>query len=370
MENLDRPIDGALNGICPYFTMFPLDFPLQVLRAIARPDDVLLDPFCGRGTTNYAGRLLGYKSIGVDSNPVATALTQAKLANTTPGEILIEARGLIEESAPPVDVPDGEFWEWAFHEDVLDELCRLREGLLKNCESDARKALRALLLGALHGPRGKLRAAYFSNQSQRTYSPKPRYAVSFWKQRGLVPEHVDVLGIVKARAQRYYGHEKTVAVGRVILGDSTAEETFSGLRDFRPRVVVTSPPYYGMRTYISDQWLRYWFIGGPSSVPYRQPGQLTHSSPDTFASQLRQVWRNVSSVCEDGATMVIRYGGIHDRRVPPLEILSSSLDGSGWSVVRCDSAGTASKGRRQSLHFSQGQKEPIEEHDVWATWHG
>jgi hypothetical protein len=37
---------------CPYYTMFPLDFPLAWLRR-ARPGEWVLDPFCGRGTTLY-----------------------------------------------------------------------------------------------------------------------------------------------------------------------------------------------------------------------------------------------------------------------------------------------------------------------------
>lgn len=45
-----------LNAVCPYFTMFPLDFPYQHLLD-AQPGEWVLDPFCGRGTTNYAARL-------------------------------------------------------------------------------------------------------------------------------------------------------------------------------------------------------------------------------------------------------------------------------------------------------------------------
>ena len=45
----------ALNGICPYFTMFPLEFPLGVLLRHAKRGEAVLDPFAGRGTTLYAG---------------------------------------------------------------------------------------------------------------------------------------------------------------------------------------------------------------------------------------------------------------------------------------------------------------------------
>ena len=34
------------------------------------------------------------------------------------------------------------------------------------------------------------------------------------------------------------------------------------------KLIVTSPPYYGLRTYVSDQWLRNWFLGGADRVDY------------------------------------------------------------------------------------------------------
>ena len=40
-----------LHSICPYFAMFPEGFVLEQLYAYTRPNDVVLDPFCGRGTT-------------------------------------------------------------------------------------------------------------------------------------------------------------------------------------------------------------------------------------------------------------------------------------------------------------------------------
>lgn len=80
-------ISDKLNGICPYFTMFPLKFPLSILKKYSGADETILDPFSGRGTTNYAARLLGMRSYGIDSNPMAYALTEAKLANTSPGRL-------------------------------------------------------------------------------------------------------------------------------------------------------------------------------------------------------------------------------------------------------------------------------------------
>lgn len=359
---------GRLNAICPYFTMFPLEFPLSVLGKHASPGQWVVDPFCGRGTTNYAARVLGLPSVGIDSSPVAVALTEAKLANASPGAISRAARRILDEVEEPKEIPEGEFWGLAFHGDVLRTICRLREGLLKDCRSEARKALRAVLMGALHGPRPKSRASHFSNQCQRTYAPKPRYAVGYWKKHGMVPDPVDVLGIVGERADRYYSGETQGAVGRAIRGDSRrAGSCARGIGDGKASWVVTSPPYYGLRTYVPDQWLRHWFVGGPPRVEYSARGQIGHQSPQAFASQLRQAWRNVAAVCAPGARLVVRFGGINDRKADPLSILGLSLEGSGFEVQKVEPAGSASSGNRQAVQFSRPGGEAREEHDVWAV---
>src|SRR5260370_17388221 len=96
---------GALNGICPYFTMFPLDFPYTILRAHAQPGEWVIDPFCGRGTTNYASRVLGLPSIGIDNNPVSVALSQATLPKTSPVLIIQVARPLLAHLPAPAPLP-------------------------------------------------------------------------------------------------------------------------------------------------------------------------------------------------------------------------------------------------------------------------
>src|SRR5947207_3324480 len=85
----------ALNAICPYYTMFPLDFPRRILKT-AREGDWVLDPFCGRGSTNFAARLCGLGSIGIDSNPVAVAIARAKLVSVSPAALVITCRNILE----------------------------------------------------------------------------------------------------------------------------------------------------------------------------------------------------------------------------------------------------------------------------------
>jgi hypothetical protein len=348
--------------------MFPLDFPLSILKRRARKGDVVLDPFCGRGTTNFAARLVGLNSLGVDSSPVAAAITASKLVVTTADDIVEESRRILL-TCEAQDIPAGEFWQWAFHSSVLRALCRFREAFLEDCTTASRIALRGIILGALHGPKQKTFPSYFSNQSPRTYAPKPAYAIRYWRERGLMPEPVDVITVIKWRANRYYGTSSNIT-GVVRLADSRMA---AALQPESPKTrfdwVITSPPYYGMRTYIPDQWIRNWFMGGPDDVDYNSHDQLVHSSPEDFAADLRQVWHNVENVCADNAKMIIRFGGITKRPVDPIDLIKNSLKGSSWRITTIIKAGSATRGKRQANAFLRTKSKPIVEHDIWTVRH-
>jgi hypothetical protein len=189
-----------LNALCPYYTMYPLDFPLRVLANRTHPQEWILDPFCGRGTTNFAARLVGLSSVGIDSSPIAVAIAMAKFLRVPADAVVAAAEAALAETNSPLDIPEGEFWSWAYHEDTLGELCRLRAALMLNCDEPARIMLRAIILGALHGPVRKGKPSYFSNQSPRTFAPKPAYAVRFWKKQGILPPCVKALNIIQRKA--------------------------------------------------------------------------------------------------------------------------------------------------------------------------
>jgi DNA modification methylase len=75
--------DFAFNAICPYYTMFPLEYPMRILEKHRRMSPVILDPFCGRGTTLYAARRLGLRAYGLDTSPIGAAVAQSKLASAS-----------------------------------------------------------------------------------------------------------------------------------------------------------------------------------------------------------------------------------------------------------------------------------------------
>ena len=359
-------VNESLNAVCPYYTMYPLDFPKRALKNILNKSAWVFDPFCGRGTTNFAARLAGIPSIGFDSSPIAVAIASAKLVISSPDRIHDALFEVISRVPYPQDVPNGDFWKHAYHEKTLHDICRLREALLISCQSSEEILLRAIILGALHGPLTKGKPSYLSNQCPRTFAPKPNYAVRYWKKNRMKPRCVRILEVVEARSRRFLEFCPPTNGGYIRNCDSRDDNCF----EFKQKIcsIITSPPYYGMRTYIPDQWIRNWFVGGPSDVEYNQPAsEISHQSPRKFADQLGAVWKNCAKVAEDGCRLIIRYGGINDRNHDPLVIIKDSLIDTGWRIVTVRSAGDANSGKRQAAQFGQRIKtDPRIEYDVYA----
>lgn len=76
----DSATDSLTHGIHPYPAKFPPQIPARLIEILTRPGDVVLDPFCGSGTTIVEALRLDREALGVDVNPIAVLLTQAKVA--------------------------------------------------------------------------------------------------------------------------------------------------------------------------------------------------------------------------------------------------------------------------------------------------
>ncbi len=240
-------------------------------------------------------------------------------------------------------------------------MCRLREALLaadKPSEPASISHLRAIALGALHGPlnTGATPSSFFSNQMMRSFAPKPDYAVRFWTQRDMTPPPCDVRAVLDKRADRILAGLPKRVPGSSVRHQDARRFTIRRLARRPIRWIVTSPPYYGMRTYEVDQWLRTWFAGGASHPDYRGAKQLSHQSPDEFAAELGRVWTRISRYTDDSTRVIVRFGAIGSRDADYDSILRKSLakSNTGWHVRTSRTAGSAVDGRRQACHMGKG----------------
>lgn len=94
VKEIDWDFKGADTTYLTHsFHSYPARFIPQIPRTIienfSSKGDVILDPFCGCGTTLVEALLLGRRAIGVDINPIATLISKVKTTPLEPYQIKI-----------------------------------------------------------------------------------------------------------------------------------------------------------------------------------------------------------------------------------------------------------------------------------------
>jgi hypothetical protein len=123
---------GLTHNLHPWPAKFIPEIPATAIRLLTEPGDVVLDPFCGCGTTAVEALYAGRGSISTDVNPLAALVTQGKCSvpdQRARRDILLWSQDLkVQEPAsellsmaPPI--PNLEYW---FDPPVVAQLAYLR----------------------------------------------------------------------------------------------------------------------------------------------------------------------------------------------------------------------------------------------------
>ena len=295
------------HSICPYFAMFPEEFVRKYLFW-TEPGDLIFDPFSGRGTTVFESLLNQREAMGCDTNPVAVCISNAK-ADPPDHSVALARLAELERSFTKTDESETEqeFFRSCFHTKTLDQVLYLRRSLdWRERREDC--FLAALALGALHGESHRSQR-YFSNRMPRTISTKPAYSIRWWRKHGYQPPERDVFEILRdILAFRMVSPPPTIR-GRVLEGDARQASKLFPHFHGRVRMVLCSPPYIDTTNYLEDQWLRFWFLGGP---PHPSRGQGTddrHRNLDDYWNFLTEAWAGLHELLTEDARLIIRIGG-------------------------------------------------------------
>lgn len=310
-----RSAEGRWKGMGPYYAMFPVDFAREFVEAYSSPGDTVIDPFCGRGTTNYVARVLGRNSIGCDLNPVAWVYTKAK---TDPvrqiGRILKRVEAIQELVTTEDRKSKNDFQRLAWSPEVLGFLNSARRELnWRHSKTDW--TLAAFILVYLHAKMG----GGLSNQMRQSKSMSPDYAVRWWTKKGLSPPEIDPVEFLQKRIRWRYekGLISRDCDTRILLGDSSRK--LSLCEDVEASLLITSPPYMGITNYQYDNWIRLWALGGPELPEHKS--EYRHCSKVQYKKLLKDVFSTTRSLLKDDATVITRT----DRRKFTLETTAYTL---------------------------------------------
>lgn len=293
---------GRWAGVGPYYAMMPTSFALQQIKRFTDRGDVVLDPFCGRGTIPFAAAVLGRSFFGIEIFPVGWVYSATKCKPASQTRLIARLEQLAE--LRPSSIEQSEFFRTAYSPRTLQFLCTARQHLdWRKNRTD--RTLMALILISLHDKKG----VGLSNQMRQTKAMHPDYAVRWWKRnRKRTPPDVDPAEVMKAKIKWRYakGVPDLTSSGKIYLGDCTRVLP-NASRITNVKLLFTSPPYFRVTNYYVDQWLRNWMLGGPSRPCSGEHAYMKRfDNKDSYRALLKRTFTSAAKKLRDDAVICVR----------------------------------------------------------------
>lgn len=300
-----------LHSMSSYLGSFPPAVPRKAIEKWVAKKALILDPFCGSGTTLVESVLAGHDCIGVDLNPLAVAVSRAKTQHVELEDVLDRIRALARMYPGGADletVPDDV--KTIFHPRTLAQLVFIREHLEYDRPEDV--FLRGSILGIMHGKfRKDGSTAYLSIDMPNTFSMSPEYVRNFVRKHRLIQPPVDVFSQLRERSKHLLrsGPLPGLARCKVLHGDATqVPKLLDAAGVATVDAVVTSPPYLGILRYGAFNWIRLWFLGySPGEVDRGLDGT---DSLDRYLSFMSSFLTAAAEVLRPGSPLVLVIGDV------------------------------------------------------------
>lgn len=282
-----------LHSLCSYLGAFPPSLANYFIKYFTDKNDLVFDPFSGRGTTILESRMLGRKSFGSDLNPIALALSRAKSNNIKKEDVINRINYLQSYYDYALFYPEaeGESEEihLIFHSRTIAELCFLKSELL-NSEDKIDQFIIGAILGIMHGGvRKDGTSSYLSISMPNTFSMSPDYVRRFVQTKELSREYRNVFNILKEKVDRVFKKHKSPKIeSNIFECDAKNLLNSKEISKYKGKVdlLLTSPPYLGIVNYAKQNWIRSWFLeSDPKEVSEKLDDDLNINQWVKFAKE-------------------------------------------------------------------------------------
>ncbi len=294
-----------------YRACFKPQLPRFFIERFSSPQDLVYDPFMGRGTTLLEAAFLGRRVGGGDANPLSAALLLPRL-NPPSVEEVKQRLETISWTSPDLstdECPRQDLLAF-YHPETLAQLISLRAHLHQQSRLDSVDGwIQMVALNRLagHSP------GFFS-----VYTLPPNQAVSPESQRkintrlGQVPQAKNVADLILKKTKSLL--KGVTADERELLQSASRSSRVFTQASQEPvalptgivNLVVTSPPFLDVVDYAQDNWLRCWFMG----ISSRALGLTVARHLDQWQDQMKQTLVQLHRIVSPGGYVAFEVGEV------------------------------------------------------------
>lgn len=333
-----------------YPARFIEELPRQLIAVLGCPENsIVLDPFCGSGTTLVEAQRAGFHSIGIDLNPIACLISRVK-TNSLDDSFLefanqiadrAENRYLNDYVSIP-EIPNLDHW---FKVDIQKALSAIMAEIsAANITEETKLAMQFSLSSIIVRVSNQESDTRYAAVDKRVVAPDVfKFFCSACKKLAL------------AKQETAFDTPVTVIENNILAvsADDIGENV--GL-------VITSPPYPNAYEYWLYHKYRMWWLGyDPISVRSYEIGARPHyqkkngQTEQDFEEQMSQVFSLFDHVVIEGGHICIVIGRsiIRGREIDNAEMMTRIAKSHGYTPIAKIPREIAST--RKSFNLSYGK---------------
>ena len=245
-----------------YRACFKAELPCFFINLLTKENDIVYDPFAGRGTTIIEAALLNRNVIANDINPLSTILSKPRLFIPSYEEVERRLNKIKFRNGLKAEIDLSMF----YHRDTESEIVSLRNYLIKKRKSREEDYIdgwiRMVATNRLTGHSKNFFSVYTLPPNQAV-TPERQKKIN--EQRRQIPSYKDVKNIIfKKTCDLTKGINETLSkqlkkVGNKAVFLNNDARLTTEINENTVSLTITSPPFLDTVNYAGDNWLRCWF---------------------------------------------------------------------------------------------------------------
>lgn len=312
-----------------YRACFKAQLPRFFIKSLTKENDIVYDPFAGRGTTIIEAAILGRQVVANDINPLSEILCKPRLNIPSLQDIYerLSKVSIVKNAKADIDL------SMFFHSGTEAEIVSLKNYLKERKESNEEDYIdswiRMVATNRLTGHSSGFFSVYTLPPNQAV---KPNRQKKINEKRNQVPEYRNIKEIIlkksKSLMRDLFPEDKDqlrkISKG-ALFTTSDARHT-SAIPDDLVQLTVTSPPFLDVVQYADDNWLRCWF----NSIDIDSVEISMAKTVEKWSKIMSNVFQELYRITLKGGFVAFEVGEVKNGRVKLEEYVVSIGKESGF----------------------------------------